>query len=257
MQEVSKVKNTSSSAITVHILAACSFAYGIFIMAAGSGSFFFLFWIVLALIAEGFLFCLKKNLFRHIPLWIRRICLSVISLLFALFLFLEFRIVSDFHPAINEQQDYLIVLGAQVYNGSVSTILRHRLDAAFDYLVENPETKAIVTGGQGYNEPYPEAEGMAAYLINRGISPERIIKEDKADNTVQNIEYSFAMIDPENDRICIVTNQFHVHRAMLLAKKAGAQHLSGIGAPSDPLYLLNNMVRESAALIKDWLIGRI
>ncbi len=257
MQEVSKMKNTSSSAITVHILAACSFAYGIFIMAAGSGSFFFLFWIVLALIAEGLLYCIRKKLFSRIPLWIRRICLSVISLLLALFLFLEIRIVSDFHPAINEQQDYLIVLGAQVYNGSVSTILRHRLDAAFDYLVENPETKAIVTGGQGYNEPYPEAEGMAAYLINRGISPERIIKEDKADNTVQNIEYSFAMIDPENDRICIVTNQFHVHRAMLLAKKAGAQHLSGIGAQSDPLYLLNNMVRESAALIKDWLIGRI
>jgi uncharacterized SAM-binding protein YcdF (DUF218 family) len=257
MQEVSKMKNSSSSAITVHILAACSFAYGIFIMAAGSGSFFFLFWIVLALIAEGFLFCMKKNLFIHIPLWIRRICLTVASLLLALFLFLEIRIVSDFHPAIAEPQDYLIVLGAQVYNGRVSTILRHRLDAAYDYLAQNPETKVIVTGGQGFNEPYPEAEGMAAYLMDRGISEERILKEDQADNTVQNIEYSFAMIDPENDRICIVTNQFHVHRAMLLAKKAGAKHLSGIGAPSDPLYLLNNMVRESAALIKDWLIGRI
>lgn len=251
------MKKISSAAAAVHILAALSFAYGIFIMAAGSGSFFFLFWIVLAFLAEGFLFCMKKNLFSRIPSWIRRTCLTAFSLLLALFLFLEIRIISDFHPAINEQQDYLIVLGAQVYNGRVSTILKHRLDAAYDYLIENPDTKAIVTGGQGFNEPYPEAEGMAAYLINRGISPDRIIKEDKADNTVQNIEYSFAMIDPENDRICIVTNQFHVHRALLLAKKAGAHHLSGIGAPSDPLYLLNNMVRESAALIKDWLIRRI
>ena len=98
---------------------------------------------------------------------------------------------------------------------------------------------------------------MAAYLMDRGIAQDRIIKEDKADNTVQNIEYSFRLIDPENDHICIVTNQFHVHRALLLAKKAGAKHLCGIGAPSDPLYLLNNLVRESAALIKDWLIQRI
>ncbi len=253
------MRSSSSSAIAmiVHTASVLSAAYGIFIMAAGSGSFFFLFWIVLALFMEGCLYGYQKGLFSRIPAFLRKIILCIASLMIGLFLFLEVRIVSDFHPAIAEPQDYLIVLGAQVYNGRVSTILRHRLDAAYDYLAQNPETKAIVTGGQGFNEPYPEAEGMAAYLMDRGIPEERILKEDQADNTVQNIEYSFAMIDPENDRICIVTNQFHVHRAMLLAKKAGAKHLSGIGAPSDPLYLLNNMVRESAALIKDWLIGRI
>lgn len=246
-----------SYAALIHLFSILSFAYGIFIMSAGSGSFFFLFWIALALFAEGFLFCMRKNLFRHIPVWIRKACVCVFCLMLGLFLFLEVRIISDFHPAIHEQQDYLIVLGAQVYQDRVSTILKHRLDAAYDYLIENPETKAIVSGGQGFNEPYPEAEGMAAYLMDRGIAQDRIIKEDKADNTVQNIEYSFRLIDPENDRICIVTNQFHVHRALLLAKKAGAKHLCGIGAPSDPLYLLNNLVRESAALIKDWLIQRI
>lgn len=249
--------NSSAIAMIVHTASVLSAAYGIFIMAAGSGSFFFLFWIVLALFMEGCLYGYQKGLFSRIPALLRKIILCIASLLIGLFLFLEVRIVSDFHPAIKEPQDYLIVLGAQVYNGRVSTILRHRLDAAYDYLAQNSETKVIVTGGQGFNEPYPEAEGMAAYLMDRGIPEERILKEDQADNTVQNIEYSFAMIDPENDRICIVTNQFHVHRAMLLAKKAGAKHLSGIGAPSDPLYLLNNMVRESAALIKDWLIGRI
>jgi len=48
-----------SYAALIHVLSALSFAYGIFIMAAGSGSFFFLFWIALALFAEGFLFCMR------------------------------------------------------------------------------------------------------------------------------------------------------------------------------------------------------
>ena len=241
----------------LHIFALLCAGYGVFIMAARSGSFFFLFWFVLALLTEAFIFLYDSGWFAKLPKALKTVPGCVFAVLLGLFLYLEAGIITDFHPVIEETPDYLIVLGAQVHDGYVSRILQYRLDAAADYMQQNPETKAIVTGGQGFNEPYPEAEGMAAYLIARGIDEERIIKEDQADNTVQNIEYSFAMIDPEKDAVCIVTNQFHLHRALLLAKKAGAKHLCGIGAKSDPLYLLNNMVRESAALIKEYLSGNI
>lgn len=241
----------------IHILSLLCAIYGLIIMSARSGSFFFLFWFVLAAAGELFIFLYQKGYVSLLPQSIKIICIVIFALLSGLFIYLEAGVIADFHPVITEKPDYLIVLGAQVYDGSVSRILQYRLDAAAECMKEYPDAKVIVTGGQGFNEPYPEAEGMADYLIRKGIAEDRIIKEDKADNTSQNIKYSFAMIDPEKDSVCIVTNQFHLHRALLLAKKAGAKHLSGIGADSDPVYLFNNMVRESAALIKDKLTGRI
>ena len=56
--------------------------------------------------------------------------------------------------------DYIIVLGAQIYERGPSAVLRFRLDKAVEYLNENPQTKCIVSGGKGSNEPCSEAEGM-------------------------------------------------------------------------------------------------
>lgn len=68
--------------------------------------------------------------------------------------------------------DYVIVLGTQIHESGPSIVLKYRLDAAVLYLNENPGTICIVSGGQGKNEPYSEAEGMAKYLIEKGI-PEK------------------------------------------------------------------------------------
>ena len=68
--------------------------------------------------------------------------------------------------------------------------LKYRLDEAVEYLEDNPKTICIVSGGQGANEPYSEAEGMAQYLKEQGIAASRILLEDKSLNTEQNMEYS-------------------------------------------------------------------
>ena len=54
-----------------------------------------------------------------------------------------------------------------------SRVLQYRLDAAYDYLVENPDTKVIVSGGQGSDEMISEAQGMYDYLAGRGIDHQR------------------------------------------------------------------------------------
>lgn len=54
--------------------------------------------------------------------------------------------------------DYIIVLGAQVRKDGPSPVLKYRLDKAVEYLNENPDTVCIVSGGQGSNEPWSEAE---------------------------------------------------------------------------------------------------
>lgn len=113
--------------------------------------------------------------------------------------------------------DYIIVLGAQVRKDGPSPVLKYRLDKAVEYLNENPDTVCIVSGGQGSNEPWTEAEGMAQYLQEKGIDTARILTEDQSQTTEQNITNS-KMLMKEGASVGIVTNNFHVFRALQIAK---------------------------------------
>ncbi len=153
--------------------------------------------------------------------------------------------------------DYIIVLGAQVKGRRITKSLRRRLEAAEKYLRENPSTVAIVSGGKGRGEEITEAEAMASFLSNRGIPAERIFKEDKSTNTEENIRFSKEYIIKEEVRVAVVTNSFHIFRALRLAKKQGFKDIQGISAPSDPLLSINYYVREVFGVIKDLLKGNL
>ena len=123
-----------------------------------------------------------------------------------------------------------MVLGAQIHKTGPSVVLRYRLDTAREYLEDNDGTLCIVTGGQGYNEPYPEAIGMKEYLISHGVDEERILLETKSKNTKENLKNAKEMFDPDHDQVGIVTNNFHVFRALSLARKEGIRNCCGISA---------------------------
>ncbi len=133
------------------------------------------------------------------------------------FCIVEGCVISQMHADGREGLDYIIVLGAQVRKDGPSPVLKYRLDKAVEYLNENPDTVCIVSGGQGSNEPWSEAEGMARYLQEKGIDTARILPEDKSQTTEQNITNS-KMLMKEGASVGIVTNNFHVFRALQIAK---------------------------------------
>ena len=149
------------------------------------------------------------------------------------------------------EPDYLIVPGAQVYENGPSRVLKCRLDAARDYLLLHPSVVCIVSGGQGYNEPFPEAEGMKRYLIHEGIDENRILEEPDSATTAENLRNCRAFLDPEKDTVALVTNNFHLCRVLLLARQAGYRNAVGIAAGSSPLFLPNNLLREFFGMAKD------
>ena len=67
-----------------------------------------------------------------------------------------------------------VVLGCRVYSYGPSLMLTARMDAAIEYLNENPDSVCIVCGGQGANEPAAEADVMYEYMTGKGIAPGRI-----------------------------------------------------------------------------------
>ena len=119
-----------------------------------------------------------------------------------------------------------------------------------DYLEENPDTICIVSGGQGHNEPFAEAQGMADYLQKHGIAENRIIQESKSESTMENIVNSKKLMRQENASVGIVTNDFHMFRALQIAHANGLKQAQGIAASSPKDMLVNNMVREFFAEIK-------
>lgn len=220
------------------------------------GSWFFLIW---GMAGAAFLalawFC-QKNIWLRIPGIIQKILIAAVLIGVFIFLFIEAMIISRFTSKGIPDLDYLIVLGAQMRETGPSKALALRLDTAAAYLTENQNTLVVVSGGKGSNEPVSEAQGMYDYLLAKGISPDRILLEDRSTNTKENLQFSRPLI-PEEAAIGIVTNNFHVYRSTRLAARQGYARIYGIAAPSDIAMQANNMFREFFGVIKDLLYGNM
>src|SRR5690554_1109011 len=75
--------------------------------------------------------------------------------------------------------EFIIVHGSGLIDGMVPPLLKSRLDKAIEIYNAGGGTATIIpSGGQGDDEPRPEAEAMAEYLRETGIPPERIVPEN-------------------------------------------------------------------------------
>lgn len=149
----------------------------------------------------------------------------------------------------------VIVLGARVYEDGVSLSLKNRLDEAYDYLIENPGAKCVVTGGQGDNEPWPEALAEKEYLTDKGIDPSRIILEDKSTSTIENLKFAAELMTQEGlpMEAVIVTQGFHEFRATSMAKEAGFVSYAR-KCRTDPILYPTYYSRELMAITKYYLM---
>ena len=237
--------------------AACA-GYGFTIMAASSGTSFFLVWYVMGVVLAGS-GAAGIALPEHPAIKAMRIAISACFVLGLIgTIAVSAIIMNSTRAAPPRNLDYLIVLGAQVKpDRAPANSLRFRLEAARDYLEQNPDTQVIVSGGQGPNEPCAEADAMARWLMNTGIDARRIHRETASTDTVENLTFSKRLIGDDDARIGIVTNDFHLYRALQIAEKQGLRNVWGISARSLPWYLPNNLLRECLALTKNALVGEL
>ena len=256
LQEGAKMKRMGNLAVVLGVLFIVYFLT-IKIVAVHGTNFYFI-WLIMGVALIGWAICMKKEiLIPHIPVWIRRGFLILFVMGCALFVVVEGMIVSGFGAAGKDNLDYIIVLGAQMKAHGPSRVLKMRLDKACDYLAENPDTIVIVSGAQGNDEHVSEAQGMYDYLVGRGIAPQRIIKEEASRNTYENILFSGQLFDMEEAEVGIVTSNFHVFRALRLARAAGYQNVCGRAARSHFGVLPNNMLREFFGILKDFVVGNL
>lgn len=156
-----------------------------------------------------------------------------------------------------EHLDYIIVLGAHVSGTRLSKALLERTRRALEYLEKNPDTRAVLSGGQGEGEEVSEAQAMCTYLVSHGISRDRLILEDKSTNTRENLAFSLEKIGNLYASIGIVTNHFHVFRGVAIGKKCGCRNIYPIPSRYRSWRLLIYIPREILAIIKDKIMGNL
>ncbi len=159
----------------------------------------------------------------------------------------------------NEKVDSVIVLGAGLKGDKPTLVLQERLNYTIDYLNNNTDAIAVVSGGQGVGEVITEAEGMKRYLIEHGISENRIIKEEKSTSTYENMIFSKKVyeetIGKKLDKVMIITNDFHMLRSKHLARRVGLEPY-GISSGT-PWYIYPNvLLREYLAIFKSLIFDR-
>lgn len=247
--------------VCLALAVACA-AYGLAVLGTRSGTSFWVMWMALAALFVILGLSFWFHWWALMPKIARNAIIALLTVGLVCFGVVEARIIAAMNAAAEPGLDVVIVLGAQVRHNGPSRVLRYRLDEALDYLEANPQTICVVSGGQGPNEPFPEAQGMAEYLEEHGIAGERIIQESKSTTTEENIRFSRKLIeshvgdgDVQDVSIGVVTNNFHMFRALQIAHANGLPQAQGLPAGSPPDMLVNNMVREFFAEIK-FLIRR-
>ena len=152
--------------------------------------------------------------------------------------------------------DAVIVLGAGVNGTTPSVALQTRIDAAESYMASHPEVPVVLSGGQGSGEDITEAECMYRALKTGDAAwDSRFLLEGRSTSTAENFAFSKQLleetgIDTQTAVIAVVTNDFHLYRARLIAEKEGLQT---IGIPAElPWWWLtaNYYLRESFAVVK-------
>ena len=158
-----------------------------------------------------------------------------------------------------ETVDCIVVLGAKVNKDGPSVSLWDRICAAYTYLEEHPGVTAVLSGGQGTDEPITEAECMYRELVELGIDPQRLWIEDEATSTWENLNFSLDLIEANTGtrpaKLGVLSSEYHLFRASLFARACNVEFV-GIPAKTSRLsQAVNHFMREVAGVWHYILLG--
>ena len=171
----------------------------------------------------------------------------------------EFFIIRASLGEPKESCDYVVVLGAKVRESGPSASLWDRIHGARDYLEDHPDVIAVLSGGQGADEPMTEARAMYDELIQLGIDENRLWIEDQATSTWENLNFSLDLIEEKTgtrpEKLGIVSSEYHLFRASLFADACGVDSVLIPAQTSVFTQRINHFMREVAGVWHYLILG--
>jgi len=187
------------------------------------------------------------------------LALTGLGVLAVLFFIAEAPVVADMSPDEDTSADYAIVFGAGVNGTAPSVSMLDRFRAAHAWLDAHPDGTVIVSGCRGGGEDISEAQAMYDWLTSHGAAPERVLMEEQARSSYENLTYSLAMIkerggDPSG-RVALISSEYHMHRLCVIARRLGCDPVRVPGRTSILPLAVNYAVREAFAMWRIWVLG--
>ena len=123
--------------------------------------------------------------------------------------------------------DCAVVLGAGVRNGEPTPMLRDRLLTGIELYKSGAVKKLIMSGDHG-SEDYDEVNIMKSFAVDNGVPDEDIFMDHAGFSTYETIYRAKEIFEADN--IIIVSQEYHLYRALYIAEKLGVK---AVGVSAD------------------------
>jgi uncharacterized SAM-binding protein YcdF (DUF218 family) len=131
--------------------------------------------------------------------------------------------------------DAIVVFGAAEYNGAPSPVLKARLEHALELQDRGLAPFIITTGGNGGDPHFTEGGVSRDYLIQQGVSEDKIFSETRSETTYESVAAATQILRQRHARTCIaVSDGFHLYRIKMMFRALGITAY-GSPAPGSPI----------------------
>ena len=186
------------------------------------------------------------------------ICLIIVIALMLIILGINLYVKSSTKNQIIENNDYsnlkdidcIVVLGAGIWGDKPSPMLEDRLLQAIDLYQNNVSSKIIMSGDHG-KQDYDEVNTMKNFAIDKGVPSESIFMDHAGFSSYESIYRAKEIFGAK--KIVIVTQKYHLYRALYIANQLGIEAY-GVGAdPRQYVGATYRELREILARNKDFI----
>lgn len=150
--------------------------------------------------------------------------------------------------------DCILVLGCSVKEDQTpSLMLRDRLKTAVKLFQNGVSDRLLMSGDHGRAD-YNEVQVMKDYAMNAGISDEAVFMDHAGFSTYESMYRARDIFEAK--RIVIVTQEYHLYRAVYVARELGLDAY-GVAAQGERYHgQVFRDVREAAARVKDYFLRK-
>jgi len=199
----------------------------------------------------------EKGKQRNMMVVLTIIFITIVFIIIALVLGINFYVVASSKSSIvSEKQameleniDCILILGAQALKDRPSHMLEDRLTKGISLYHNGVAPKIIMSGDHG-REEYDEVNIMKDYAIKNNVKSEDIFMDHAGFSTYESIYRAKEIFKAK--KIVIVTQEYHLYRAVYVAKQLG---LEAYGIATDPKLYSGQAYRELREILardKDW-----
>lgn len=184
----------------------------------------------------------EKNMLKILIIIILILCaligIMMLSINFYVVNKTKSKIVTEKQAKELENVDCILVLGAGIWGDKPSPMLEDRLLQGIALYNNQTSSKIIMSGDHG-KEEYDEVNVMKDFAIEKGVKSEDIFMDHAGFSTYDSVYRAKEIFKAQ--KIIIVTQKYHLHRALYVAEKLG---IEAYGVASNPREYRGQVVRE-------------